>query len=179
MARKLSAYLEFLIDLLMFFIGIFLWSLKHLFVWIFLSSSIVAKNRDKLKGKLVLITGAAHGLGRELAIDLAKLGCRIAVVDIDEVGAKKVALEIDEKEKIAKSFKADIADKISIEKLKNDVTKQMGKVDILICNAGLMPDLADDELEHLFMKKMIDVNVYGTFLVINNTFWTNSRQHLL
>lgn len=124
------------------------------------------KSRENIRGKLVLITGAGSGFGKELAVKLSQLGCKIAVVDINESASKKVAMELDKSAIVAKSFTADVSDKNDVEKLKSDVTKEMGQVDILISNAGLIQNQSEDVVEDAFLRKMIDVNVYGTILVL-------------
>lgn len=135
------------------------------FVKMIFSMKNLKESQKKLRGKLVLITGSGSGLGREIAMNLADFGCKIAVVDINENAAKKVAAEINQKGIKAISFKADISKKSEVEKLKEDVTKQLGTVDIVVCNAGLIPDQAEDEVDDDFLRKMIDVNIYGTILV--------------
>jgi all-trans-retinol dehydrogenase (NAD+) len=126
---------------------------------------IAEKPFKNVRGKLALITGSGGGLGREIALKLAELGCDIAVVDINEAAAMAVAKEIKQTGVISKSYKTDISKKEEVKKLQDDVTREMGKVDILVCNAGLIPNQAEDEIEEDFLKAMIDVNVFGTILV--------------
>jgi NAD(P)-dependent dehydrogenase (short-subunit alcohol dehydrogenase family) len=73
--------------------------------------------------------------------------------DLNEVAAMSVAEEINQMGVNAKSYKTDISKKEEVKRLKNDVTRVMGKVDILVCNAGLIPDQAEDEIEEDFFTK--------------------------
>lgn len=131
---------------------------------------ISEKTGKDVRGKLALITGSGGGLGREIALKLADLGCSIAIVDINEAAAKSVAEEIKLKGVNANSYKADISKKDEVKKLREDVLRDMGTVDILVSNAGLIPDQSENEVEEDFLKAMIEVNVLGTILVNFNDF---------
>lgn len=120
--------------------------------------------RKNVSGQLVLVTGAGGGLGRSISLRLADLGCNIAVVDINQETAESVAQKLQKKGVRATAFKADISKYDEIKKLRNDVTNSMGKVDILINNAGLIPNMTT-QMGPGFLEKMISVNVLGTIWV--------------
>lgn len=120
--------------------------------------------RKNVSGQLVLVTGAGGGLGRSISLRLADLGCNIAVVDINQETAESVAQKLQKKGVRATAFKADISKYDEIKKLRNDVTNSMGKVDILINNAGLIPNMST-QMGPGFLEKMISVNVLGTIWV--------------
>lgn len=120
--------------------------------------------RKNVSGQLLLVTGAGGGLGRSISLRLADLGCNIAVVDINQETAESVAQELQKKGVRATAFKADISNYDEIKKLRNDVTNSMGKVDILINNAGLIPNMST-QMGPGFLEKMISVNVLGTIWV--------------
>lgn len=151
-------------DVVVFVIQASFFCVLELFSW--LSKVLKAQQKPKsVAGKLALITGAGRGLGREIALKLAQLGCRIVVVDISEAEVKSVAEEIRHLGIDARSYKTDITDNDEVEKLKETVMMEMGQVDLLICNAGLIPDQAEDEVSVDFLKKLVEVNVFGTILV--------------
>lgn len=164
MTPGLSEIAVFLSDVVAFVI-------QAIFICVFelfnaICTVFIARRKPKsVSGKLALITGAGRGLGREIALKLSKLGCKIAVVDINGAEAKSVAEEIRQTGVEARSFKTDIAKSDEVEKLREAVAKQMGQVDLLICNAGLIPDQAEDEVSVDFLKNLVEVNVYGTILV--------------
>lgn len=129
------------------------------------SMFVKKKNFVNVKGKTALITGSGSGLGKEIAFKLAEVGCNMAVVDIDESCANFAAEEIRRKGFKAKSYKVDISKKDEIKNLMDNVLKDLGPVDILVCNAGLIPDQAEDEIDDEFLQRMVNVNVTGTILV--------------
>ena len=120
--------------------------------------------KKKVTGKLVLITGAGAGLGKSIAMKFADLGCNLAIADINLTSAQKVAADLVKKGVKAKSFRVDIAKLEEIRKLKENVTREMGPVDILINNAGLVPNMTTDA-QPGFFEAMLNVNVMGTIWV--------------
>lgn len=121
--------------------------------------------KKNVTGKLALVTGGGRGIGRSICLKLSNLGCRIAVVDIDERTAGGVAEEIRALGGDAQSFKADISKVELTKKLRDDVASTMGSVDILVNNAGLIPDMNFEKQSPEFDEAMVKVNVLGTFWV--------------
>lgn len=117
--------------------------------------------------KVVLITGGGNGLGRSIALRLAKEKCRLAIVDIDFVAAQETASEIERRFQVAAlPFRVDISKHQEVSQLKNDVEKALGSVDILINNAGLLGiGLSLMEGTPEAIQKMIDVNLASHFWV--------------
>ena len=91
-----------------------------------------------LKGKTALVTGAARGVGREIALSLAAEGTNVAV-NYRNSGKEADALvsEIKAKGVKAKAYKADVADFAAVKAMVDEVVKNFGGVNILINNAGL------------------------------------------
>uniref|UniRef100_A0A336MY90 Short-chain dehydrogenase/reductase 3 n=1 Tax=Culicoides sonorensis TaxID=179676 RepID=A0A336MY90_CULSO len=124
----------------------------------------IPKPFKDVRGQLALITGGANGIGRQIAINLAKQGCKIAIVDIDYDGAKKTANELTTSLGVkAKAFKADVSKSEDIEKLKLEVKHDMGVVDILINNAGVFFCKSPEEETPSNLQKMIDINLMANF----------------
>lgn len=90
----------------------------------------------KLKDRVALVTGAAHGIGKAIALQLAGEGAQVAVVDIDGDGADKVAEEIKQKEFRAVALKADVTRLEEVKSMVAWVRETLGEVDILVNNAG-------------------------------------------
>jgi len=90
-----------------------------------------------LEGKVILLTGAAGGIGREMAIELAKVGGTLALADIDMDGLKKVEDEILALGGMAKSFYVNLLEMKSLKALTDEVIAVFGKIDVLINNAGI------------------------------------------
>lgn len=115
-----------------------------------------------IDGSTAIVTGASRGIGRAIAIKLAKSGIEVAVnYSKDADGAKKTVSAIKEFGGTACMFKADISSYKETQGLISDVTKAFGRIDILINNAGiskvgLFTDLKSDDIDEI-----IDVNLKG------------------
>ena len=91
-----------------------------------------------LKGKVALVTGAGSqiGMGKAIAITLAKEGCDVIVTDIDQEGLEKTASEVKSIGSQVIAIKANVTKKVDVEEMVDTVLKQFGKIDILINAAG-------------------------------------------
>lgn len=110
-----------------------------------------------LKEKIIVITGAASGLGKELAKLFIKEGGQVIISDVNEGELSKTASEVN-----AASFLADVSKESDIENLSAFVTKQFGRIDVWINNAGIwLPhgDVNDFPMDKI--RQMFDVNVFG------------------
>ncbi|CAH0727616.1 unnamed protein product, partial [Brenthis ino] len=92
-----------------------------------------------VKGEIVLITGAGHGMGREMALRFAKLGSTIVCVDINSTGNQETVELIKECKGKAHSYLCDVTNRISINEMAEKIRKEVGEVTILVNNAGIMP----------------------------------------
>jgi NAD(P)-dependent dehydrogenase (short-subunit alcohol dehydrogenase family) len=129
---------------------------------------------DKLfsvKDKVIVITGAGGVLCGTMAVSLAKAGAKIAVLDIMEAAANKIAEKIKEDKGQAIAVKCNVLDKQSIESAKNEVISKFGKVDVLINGAGgnkkestTSPVLSFFDLPAEAVRFVFDLNFIGTLL---------------
>ena len=94
-----------------------------------------------LAGKVVIITGAGSGLGRESAIELAKEGSRIAVADVNLAGAEETVATITAAGGDAFALEADVSKSVSVQKMIAGVLDHYGTIDILVNNAGVVGEL--------------------------------------
>lgn len=121
--------------------------------------------RVDISNKVVVITGASKGIGRELARTFATEKAKIV---INYNRSEKEALDLyNEISQICKEsiiVKADIADEYEVENMYNVVIEKFGRIDILINNAGIKCDEHISDISALSWKKVIDVNLTGTFL---------------
>lgn len=124
-------------------------------------------SNKSIKNLKTKIQGGANGLGRAIALRLAREKCNVIVIDINQPEAEKTAKEIEEKFKVsAKAFKVDVADFEAIEKLKKDISLQFDQtVDILVNNAGILSAISLTEGHHSQIQKVIDVNLTSHFWV--------------
>jgi NAD(P)-dependent dehydrogenase (short-subunit alcohol dehydrogenase family) len=118
-----------------------------------------------LSGKLALVTGASKGLGKAMALALAKSGATIALVSRDAEKLKSVASEIASLDGSAAAFVADVTDEEQVLRLEREVSQQLGRVQILINNAGLniRKHLVDFTLEE--WQSVLDTNLTSVFLM--------------
>jgi NAD(P)-dependent dehydrogenase (short-subunit alcohol dehydrogenase family) len=118
----------------------------------------------KLKGKAAIVTGASRGIGRAVALALAREGADVVINCSSSVKeAEKVAQEIRELGRRSIVIKADVADKPAVEKMVTEVQKQFGKIDILVNNAGMAVVGPSEKLEENLWRRGIDVMLTGVF----------------
>jgi len=118
-----------------------------------------------LKGKTALVTGAAQGLGREIALALARSGASLVLSDIQSPEDTAAAVEETGVPWIA--VPADITDEDQVKALAERSGSEWGKVDILINNAGVsqLSYTATEDLSKAEWETIIGINLTGTFLV--------------
>jgi short-subunit dehydrogenase len=93
--------------------------------------------RARFEGQRALITGAASGIGRSTALELARRGYTVGLVDIDGAGLATLAEEVRSAGGEAHTFQADLASPEAIEMLARDVVGALGRVDLLLNNVGV------------------------------------------
>jgi len=115
-----------------------------------------------LKGKVVLVTGAARGVGREIALSLAAEGANVAI-NYRNSGkeAESLASEIMAKGVKAKAFKADVADFAAVKAMVGEVVQDFGGLNILINNAGIAQRQRFVETKPDDWHRQIDACLYG------------------
>ncbi|WP_292092097.1 SDR family oxidoreductase [Mesorhizobium sp.] len=109
-----------------------------------------------------MVTGAAQGIGKAIAARLAADGATVIVSDINAEGAETAAGSIGGK---AKAIAADISDPASVKALFAEIQALTGGIDILVNNASIAPFVAWDDVDLDHWRKIIDVNLTGTFIV--------------
>jgi NAD(P)-dependent dehydrogenase (short-subunit alcohol dehydrogenase family) len=114
------------------------------------------------KDRVVLITGAGSGLGRQLALDLEKEGCRIAMGDYDEKGLMETAALLETPEANLFCLKSDVTEPEDCQRLVEGTIEKFGKLDIFIPCAGasMWADFLEIKDLSLF-RKMLDINYLG------------------
>ena len=116
-----------------------------------------------LEGKTAVVTGAARGLGRAIALALAEAGADVALGLRDLAKDAGVVAEIEALGRKALPLQMDMSDLAQVRRAINDVPAQLGKLDILVNNTGIAPtNLALDVREEDF-DRTLNINLKGTF----------------
>lgn len=116
-----------------------------------------------LAGRIAIVTGAADGIGRAIALVLAEHGAAVAIVDVDPEGVT-VAQAISDEGGRATFVAADVSDPASVEAMATAVTDRLGPADILVNNAAIISRSAFTDLTWDEWRRVIGVNLHGPFL---------------
>jgi short-subunit dehydrogenase len=112
----------------------------------------------QLRGKVVAVTGAASGIGRALALSLAKRGAKLALSDVDETGLRETASRL---EGSVSTHLVDVRDLAAVKRYASEVEAQHGGCDVIINNAGLAVRASIADITYEQFKLVMDVNFYG------------------
>jgi 3-hydroxybutyrate dehydrogenase len=118
----------------------------------------------QLTGKTALITGAASGIGKEIALTYARAGAAVAIADLNLAAAQKTADEIIAAGGKAMAVAMDVADEAAVNAGTDQVAAAFGGIDILISNAGIQIVNPIDQFSYADWKKMIAIHLDGAFL---------------
>lgn len=122
-----------------------------------------------LKGKVALVTGAARGIGKEIALTLAKAGAAVIVnYNGSKECAEAVVKEIEDMGGSATAYKCNVADDQESAQMVADVLAQYGKVDILVNNAGITRDNLIMRMTEEDYDAVLDTNLKGAFHMIRH-----------
>ena len=132
---------------------------------------------ENFEGKVALITGAAHGIGKGIAEKFAAAGAHTVIVDYNPETGTKAATEITEKYVKSLFIQADVSDPQALVDAREKVFKEFGRIDILVLNAGVafankMNDISFEE-----WNKTLSINLTGLFNTVKafyDDFQTNN-----
>lgn len=118
-----------------------------------------------VKGRVALVTGASQGIGRACALVLAQAGAKVALAARNEAKLKEVAAEITAAGGEAEVFPLDIAKEESIQSTAKQILASLGKVEILVNNAGITRDGLILRMKRNDWDDVLSTNLTGTFLL--------------
>jgi len=120
---------------------------------------------ERCAGKVVLVTGAQRGIGREVAIRFARAGADVALNFLDdEAAAKSAAAEIAALGRRAVTVAADVAKPDEARRLVGEAERALGPIDVLVNNAAIFPRAPFLELTESMWDAVLDTNLKATFV---------------
>lgn len=116
----------------------------------------------RLENKVVIITGAGSGIGKETALLFEKEGAKVVVADMNEKAGEETVAEI---KKNGEGFfvKLDVSNREQSKQMVNTTLEKYGRIDVLINNAGIVQDAFLSKMTEEQWDKVIDVNLKGVF----------------
>lgn len=122
---------------------------------------VVSRKMTQFSGKVVVITGAASGIGRALSVALTKRGARVAMVDLDRQGLAETARRVDEAGGTPCTYLVDVADRNAVHALAQEIESSFGGADIVINNAGVAQIARVEDLSYEDLEWVMNINFWG------------------
>jgi NAD(P)-dependent dehydrogenase (short-subunit alcohol dehydrogenase family) len=123
----------------------------------------MAKQPRSLSGKVAVVTGGGRGIGRALAVALAREGARVAIGDVDREGAERTAAELGGD---AAGLHLDVTDLPGFTAFLDEVERTLGPIDVLVNNAGIMPVTPLEQESPDSISRQLEINlravIHGT-----------------
>jgi 3-hydroxybutyrate dehydrogenase len=118
----------------------------------------------QLNGKTAIVTGAASGIGKEIARQFVKEGAKVAIADLNLDAARAVADELDPSGQSTLAVPMDVTDEVQVNGGVDEVCRHFGGVDVLVSNAGIQIVAPVDQFAFSDWKKMLAIHLDGAFL---------------
>jgi 3-oxoacyl-[acyl-carrier protein] reductase len=131
-----------------------------------LESNVGTEDMDEFGDKVVLITGAGRGAGREIALAISSLGAVVAANDINPISLDETVSQIQQAGGKAGAYVFDIAKRMPIEGLVAQVLDHFSRIDILVNHASVQPDASLLDMDEWEFHRTLDVNLGGPFFTM-------------
>ncbi|KAF2357513.1 Short-chain dehydrogenase/reductase SDR [Trinorchestia longiramus] len=122
-----------------------------------------------VRGKIVLVTGAGHGIGKELSLQLGRLRATVVCCDINENWNSNTVKEVKAEGGSAFGYQCDVSDENNVKDVMGKVRTEVGDIDILINNAGIMPCKPFLKHSQAEVDKLFSINVMAHFYTVR--YW--------
>ncbi|MCM2973560.1 3-hydroxybutyrate dehydrogenase [Larsenimonas suaedae] len=132
--------------------------------------------QDRLNGKVAVITGAASGIGKQIALLFAEQGAKVVILDMDKDAATQVAEEIERKGGSAMGVAANVTDEEQVDSAFAETVATFGRIDVMIANAGSQHVEPIHKLSFENWKKVTDIQLDGSFLCTRAAFRQMMKQ---
>jgi short-subunit dehydrogenase len=119
------------------------------------------KSPEWFCGKIVLVTGAASGLGRGIALAFARAGCDLVLVDVDQAGMDETAVTVEGIGRRSLVKRVDVSMRAEMERMAEEVLSAWGRVDILVNNAGVGVGGELDVIPLDDIERIVGINLMG------------------
>jgi len=129
-----------------------------------------------LTGKIALVTGAAQGIGRDIALALAADGADVAICDVNLEAAQKTAADIEAKGRKALALKANVAASAEVTAMIDQIVEKFGRIDILVNNAGITRDGLILRMKDEDWDLVLSINLKGSFLCTKSALKHMTKQ---
>jgi 3-oxoacyl-[acyl-carrier protein] reductase len=116
-----------------------------------------------LEGNVAIVTGSARGIGRAIALELARRGADVVISDVEESMAGSTAKEVSALGRRSLAIGCDVSQREEVDKLVQETVKELGKLDIFVNNAGITRDTLALRMTEEQWSKVLDINLKGTF----------------
>ena len=127
---------------------------------------VLPRPEKEVRGEVAVLTGAGHGIGRELALRLVSLGVRVACWDINRAGAEETLRMMKERGGEGMVVEVDVADRDAVRSAALMTRTEMGEVTLLFNNAGIMPCKPIESYSQQEIEKIFGVNVFSQFWTV-------------
>ena len=117
----------------------------------------------QLKDKVAVVTGAAGGIGREIARTFAREGAKVVIADLNQAGAIAAAAELEGTD-IAIGVGMDVTDEAQVDAGMAAAVEAFGRIDLLVSNAGIQTVAPLDQFEFTKWKQLLSIHLDGAFL---------------
>jgi 3-oxoacyl-[acyl-carrier protein] reductase len=121
---------------------------------------------DRFTGKVAFITGAAQGMGFQLALDLAKEGAKVVISDVDQKALDEAGETLKKQGAQFLAVLCDVSKRQDLENAINKAVEAYGRLDILVNNAGLLKSFSIEETTDQLIDATLDINIKGVLYAI-------------
>src|ERR1039457_3856854 len=118
----------------------------------------------RLKDKVAVVTGAASGIGKEIARTFSRAGAKLAIADLDSAGAHLAAAELNREGGRAIAVTMDVTSEVQVDAAMASVVEAFGRIDILVSNAGIQIVAPLEEFAFADWKRLLAIHLDGAFL---------------
>jgi 3-hydroxybutyrate dehydrogenase len=118
----------------------------------------------RLEDKVAVVTGAASGIGEEIARTFARAGAKLAIADLDAAGAQRTAADLSREGRDAIAVVMDVTSEAQVDAGMATVVEAFGRIDVLVSNAGIQIVAPFEDFAFADWKRMLAIHLDGAFL---------------